>query len=144
LKGAQVLIIVISAATGTCFAAIAGLSISAMAVPVRRFHYPSIFLAAIGIYIAWVSFRAAVRGFSEEETGEALVTPLQHGILGAFVGFLAVVALLIFFGGEGQSLLAHSLGRRSSSFTTWQLLTTAVLLGFGTGFVTSVRRGVPS
>jgi hypothetical protein len=144
LKVAQVLIIVISAATGTCFAAIAGLSISAMAFPVRSFHVASIVLAAIGISIAWMSFRAAVRGFSEEETGEALVTPLHRGILGAFVGFLVIVALLIFFGAEGQRLLAHSLGRRSSGFTTLRMLTAAVLLGFGTGFVTGIRRAIQS
>jgi integral membrane sensor domain MASE1 len=91
-----------------------------------------------------MSFRAAVRGFSEEETGEALVTPLHRGILGAFVGFLVIVALLIFFGAEGQRLLAHSLGRRSSGFTTLRMLTAAVLLGFGTGFVTGIRRAIQS
>jgi hypothetical protein len=56
LTAARVLIIGISAATGTCFAVLAGLSISAMAVRSAAFMSPSIVLAAVAICLRWQAF----------------------------------------------------------------------------------------
>jgi hypothetical protein len=137
LTGARVLIIGISAATGTCFAILAGLSISAMAVPVRRFHVASIVLAAVAICLGWLSFRAAMAGVTDEET-EELVAPMLRGMVGAFVGLIFIVALLLMFGADARGFLAHALGKPTSSFTPFRLLAAAVLLGFGTGFVVRV------
>jgi hypothetical protein len=138
LTGARVLSIGISAATGTCFAVLAGLSISAMAVPVRRFHVASIVLAAVAICLGWLAFRAAMAGVPDEETAETVVEPLRGGMVGAFVGLIVIVALLIMFGAEARGFLAHALGKPTSSFTPFRLLAAAVLLGFGTGFVVRV------
>jgi hypothetical protein len=141
LTGARVLSIGISAATGTCFAVLAGLSISAMVVPVRRFHVASIVLAAVAICLGWMAFRAAMAHVTEEETEETeetVVAPLLHGMVGAFVGLIFIVALLLMFGADARGFLAHALGKPTSSFTPLRLLAAAVLLGFGTGFVIRV------
>jgi hypothetical protein len=138
LTGARVLSIGISAATGTCFAIIAGLSISAMVVPIRRFHIASIVLAAVAICLGWLAFRAAMADVTEEETEEGVVAPLVRGMVGAFVGLIFIVALLLMFGADARGFLAHALGKPTSSFTPFRLLAAAVLLGFGTGFVIRV------
>jgi hypothetical protein len=140
LTGARVLIIAISAATGTCFAVLAGLSISVLAVPVRRFHTMSIVLAGVTIYLAFRAFRAAVSGFRDEEADETLVLLLRHGMLGALLGLILIIALISMFGTEARSFLAHALGQRTSGFTPFRLLGAAVLLGFGTGFIVGPSR----
>jgi hypothetical protein len=138
LTAARVLIIGISAATGTCFAVLAGLSISAMAVPFRRFHVASIVVAAVAIGLGWQAFRAARAGVTDEETEETVVVPLLRGIVGAFVGLIFIVALILMFGLDARGFLAHALGKPTYSFTPFRLLAAAVLLGFGTGFVVRV------
>jgi hypothetical protein len=135
LTAARVLIIGISAATGTCFAVLAGLSISAIAVPVRRFHVASIVVAAVAICLGWQAFRAAMAGVTDEKTEETVVAPLLRGIVGAFVGLIFIVAVLLMFGPDARGFLAHAVGKPTSSFTPIRLLAAAVLLGFGTGFV---------
>ena len=50
----------ICSVTGTCYAALAALSISAIVVPVRHFHVGSIVLAAIAICFCLRSFRFRV------------------------------------------------------------------------------------
>jgi hypothetical protein len=134
LTAARVLIIGISAATGTCFAVLAGLSISAIAVPVRRFHVASIVVAAVAICLGWQAFRAAMAGVTDEKT-ETVIAPLLRGIVGAFVGLIFIVAVLLMFGPDARGFLAHAVGKPTSSFTPIRLLAAAVLLGFGTGFV---------
>jgi hypothetical protein len=135
LTATRVLIIGISAATGTCFAVLAGLSISAIAVPVRRFHVASIVVAAVAICLGWQAFRAAMAGVTDEKTEETVVAPLVRGIVGAFVGLIFIVALILMFGPDARGFLAHAVGKPTSSFTPIRLLAAAVLLGFGTGFV---------
>jgi len=135
LTATRVLIIGISAATGTCFAVLAGLSISAIAVPVRRFHVASIVVAAVAIFLGWQAFRAAMAGVTDEKTEETVVAPLVRGIVGAFVGLIFIVALILMFGPDARGFLAHAVGKPTSSFTPIRLLAAAVLLGFGTGFV---------
>ena len=127
-----------SAATGTCFAILAGLSISAIAVPVRRFHVASIVVAAVAICLGWQAFRAAMTGVTDEKTEETVVASLLRGIVGAFVGLIFIVALLLMFGPDARGFLAHAVGKPTSSFTPVRLLAAAVLLGFGTGFVVRV------
>jgi len=140
LTGARVLIIAISAAAGTCFAVLAGLSISVIVVPVRRFHVTSLVLAVVAICLAFLAFRAAMAGFTDEEADERLVLLLRHGMVGALLGLILIVALLLMFGTDARSLLAHALGQRTSSFTPLRLLAAAVLLGFGTGFIVRAPR----
>ncbi len=132
MTGARILITGISAATGTCFAVLAGLSISAVAFPVRRFHVFSIVVAAVAICLAYLAFRAAIAGKTDEET---LAASLHRGIIGAFVGLIVMVAFLIMFRPDTYAFLAHALGKPASSFTTFRLLVASVLLGFGAGFV---------
>lgn len=100
MTAARVLIIGVGAATGTCFAVLAGLSISAIAVPVRRFHVASIMVAAVAICLGWQAFRATMAGVTNEKTEETVVVPLLRGIVGAFVGLIFIVALLLMFGVE--------------------------------------------
>ncbi len=138
MTAARVLIIGVGAATGTCFAVLAGLSISAIAVPVRRFHVASIMVAAVAICLGWQAFRATMAGVTNEKTEETVVVPLLRGIVGAFVGLIFIVALLLMFGVEARGVLAHAVGKPTSSFTSVRLLAAAVLLGFGTGFVIRV------
>jgi hypothetical protein len=141
LSGARVLIIAISAATGTCFTVLAGLSIGAVAVPVRRFHVTSLLLAIVTVYLGFQAFRASMTGLTDAEADDRLVMLLSRGMMGAFLGLILIVALLLMFGTVGMSLLAHALGQRTSSFTPFRLLVAAVLLGFGTGF--TLRVGGP-
>ena len=138
MTAARVLIIGISAATGTCFAVLAGLSISAMAVPNRRFHVASIVVAAVAICLGWQAFRAAMAGVTGEESEETMVAPLLRGTVGALVGLIFIVALLLMFGADARGFLAHAVGKPTSSFTPVRLLAAAVLLGFGTGFIIRV------
>ena len=138
MTGARVLIIAIRAATGTCYAALAGLSISVTAVPVRRFHATSIGLAVVTVCLGLLAFRAALAVFTEEDTDESLVLLLRNGMVGAFLGLVVIAAALLMFGADARSILAHALGQRTSSFTPFRLLVAAVLLGFGTGFILRV------
>lgn len=135
MTGAGILIIAVSAVTGACFAALAGLSISAMAVPVRRFHGFSAVVAAVAICIGYLAFRAAIAGNTDEETA---VAGLRRGVIGAIVGLIVMLALFVMFKTDPQAYLAHALGKGASTFTTYRLLAGAVLLGFGTGFVVGV------
>ena len=138
MTGARVLIIAISVATGACFTVLTGLSISVIVVPVRRFHVMSVVLAAVTIGLGWLAFRAAIAGFSHEETEESVVGPMRRGMVGAFVGLIIIVGLLVLFGADVRSLLAHALGKTTSSFTPFRLLIAGVVLGFGTGFVVRI------
>ena len=74
----------------------------------------------------------------QRKTEETVVVPLLRGVVGAFVGLIFIVALLLMFGVEARGVLAHAVGKPTSSFTPVRLLAAAVLLGFGTGFVIRV------
>lgn len=132
MAGARVLVTGISAATGTCFAGLAGLSLSAIVVPVRRVHIFSVIIAAVAVYLAYIAFRAATRGRTDEDT---VVASLRRGITAAFICLLFSLVLLVLFGSETSRVLAHALGNRTSNFTPFRILLALVLLGFGTGFV---------
>ena len=138
MNTARVLIVAISAATGACFAALAGLSISAMVLPVRRFHSFSLVIAVAAVCLGCVAFRAAIAGRTDEE---AMAASLRRGMLGALIGLVAIIAVLLMFSAETHGYVAHALGRRTSSFTTFRLLVGAVLLGFGSGFVVGMPAG---
>jgi hypothetical protein len=129
------LIMVISAVTGVCFAALAGLSISEMLFPVRGFHIISIFVAAASVFLGYLAFRAAIVG---ETSAEALATSLHGGVFGALLGLVAIIVLTFLFRSDLQALFAHAVGRRASTFTEYRLLAAFVLLGFGSGFVVRV------
>lgn len=139
MTGARFLIIAISSVTGACYAALAGLSISAIVVPVRRFHVLSIVIAAVAIALAYLAFRAAIAGQTDEET---VIASARRGMIGAFVGLIVIVVLLIMFKADMQGFFAHALGKRASSFTTFRLLSASVLLGFGAGFVARIPKAV--
>ena len=129
------MILGISTVTGACFAVLAGMSLSAVVMPVRAFHPLSIVIAAAAVILGYLAFRSALTG----STGNrSLADSLRNGILGAFAGLLIMFLFLIGFKSGTQDLLAHSLGRPGSTFTINRLLVASVLLGFGTGFV--VRR----
>jgi len=134
--GTRVLIIAISAVTGVCFAVLAGLSVSAMAAPFRRFHFFSVVIAVVSIFVGYLAFRAATSGHTDKVT---VVNALFRGMVGAFVALLVILALLLMFRPDAQSFLAHALGRPSYTFTIFRLLVASVLLGFGTGFVARIR-----
>ena len=136
VTGARVLIIAISATTGASFAVLAGLSISAMAAPFRRFQIFSIVIAAVAICVGYLAFRAATAGHTNKETA---VASLYRGMVGAFVGLIVIITYLFMFRPDSQSFLAHALGKPGSSFTIFRLLVASVLLGFGTGFVARIR-----
>ena len=137
ITGARMVIIIISAVTGTCFAVLAGLSISAIITPFRSVHAFSFVIALVSICIAYLALRAAKAGRTGKGTAAA---SLASGIVGALVGLLAMMAILLMFRPDAQSFLAHCLGKPASGFTTTRLMVVAVLLGFGTGFVARVPR----
>jgi hypothetical protein len=141
VTGARVLIIGISAVTGACFAALAGLSISAMVLPVRRFHVASVVIAAVAICLGYLAFRAAIASKTDEET---VIAALRRGIIGALVGLVVIFAFLLMFGPDTRGFLAHALGKPASSFTTFRLLVAAVLLGFGAGFAVPMPTALAS
>lgn len=131
MNGARALIIGICAATGMCFAVLAGLAFRAAAFPVRRFHIASLVMTAAAVLLAYLAYRAAIAGRTDEDT---LVAALRRGIMGGFIGLIVIIAFLFMFGADTQAFLAHALGQPASSFTTFRLLVASVLLGFGTGF----------
>lgn len=133
----KVLITGISAVTGTCFAVLAGLAISAAVFPVRRLHGFSIVLAAVALCLAYLAFRAAIAGKADQETASA---SLRAGILGALLSLLVLGALIVMFKAGTQGFFAHALGMPGSAFTSFRLLVASVLLGFGAGFVLRVPR----
>ena len=132
----RVMIIAISAVTGTCFAVLAGLSISAIITPFRQVHFFSFVIAVVSIYIAYLAIRAAKAGSTGKGTTAAA---LASGIIGSLAGLMVVIAMLLAFRPDAQSFLAHAIGRRASDLTVFRLLLAGVLLGFGTGFVARVR-----
>ena len=132
MNGARVLITGICAATGMCFAVLAGLSFRAAAFPVRRFHIASVVVMAVTALLAYLAYRAVIVSRTDEET---LVAALGRAIIGALVGLIVILAFLFMFGADTQAFLAHTLGQPASSFTAFRLLVASVLLGFGVGFV---------
>ncbi len=136
LTGTRVLIVTISAATGACFAVLAGLSIAAIITPFRRWHVLSLVFAVVSIWIAYMAFRAARAGHTDKVTRRQ---SLVRGVIGALIGVLAMFALLLLFRPDAQSTIAHALGRPSWSFTATRLLIVSSLLGFGAGFVARIR-----
>lgn len=137
MVGIRVLIIAVSAATGTCFATLAGMSISAMVFPVRRFHVFSLVVAVVAIFLGYLAFRAAVRGRADKEAAAA---SLSSGMLGALIGLAVMLALWMMFKADTQSFFAHALGKPSWAFTGNRMLAGFVLLGFGAGFIARVPR----
>ena len=133
MTAARFVIAVISALAGVCFAAIAALSIRAAAFPARRFHVFSIVIAVLAICLVLLAFRAALTAGAAHE--DAIAMALRRGMLGAFVGLIAIFVALVMFGDETRSFLAHALNRHTSTFTTFPLLLASVLLGFAAGFV---------
>ncbi len=136
LTPSRLLIALISSIAGVCFATLAALSIRAAAFPVRRFHAASIIIAGIAICLVLLALRAAITAGTAHE--DAIALALRRGMLGAFVGLIAIFVALVMFGDDTRSFLAHGLNQRTSSFTTFPLLVVSVLLGFGAGFV--IRR----
>ncbi len=130
--GPRLLITGISAAAGVCFTALAGLALSASVYPVRRFHWFSIVIAVVAIVLGFLAFRTAISARADEE---AALASVARGVIGAIVGLVAIGALMFLFGESTRSFLAHALGRRTTSFTTFRLLVGCATLGFATGFV---------
>lgn len=131
----RVLIILISAVTGVCFAALAGLSISEILFPVRGFHVMSVIVAVFSVIFGYLAFRAAIFG---KTNAEALAISLHGGVIGAIIGLFAIILLIVMFQHDLQAYLAHSLGKRASILSEYRLLVIFVLLGFGVGFVARV------
>ena len=131
------LITVIGAATGVCFAVLAGLSLSAIVSRTHRFHPFSVVIAVVSIFFGYIAFRAAIAGKTDEMT---LVTSLRRGLVGAFVGLIAMVALILMFRENLYPYLAHSLGNPAYVVSNARLLTASLLLGFGVGFVVAMPR----
>ena len=131
------LIVVISAVTGVCFAALAGQSIAEMAFPVRQVHLITPVLAIVSGALGYAAFRAAIAG---ETDAEALAAALHGGMLGALVGVVAIILLVVMFQDATHAFFAHAVGKRSSIFSDYSLLAAGLLLGFGTGFVVRVPR----
>lgn len=140
MTGARLLITIISAVTGVCFALLAAASIRAAAFPARRFHVFSIVIAVVAVCVIGLALRAAVTATNADE--DAMLFALRRGMFGAFAGLIVIVLLLLMFGDSTRSFLAHALNRPTSSLTTFPLLVASVLLGFGAGFV--IRRPVKS
>ena len=138
MNRARFLIVGISTVTGASFAVLAGMSVAAIAAPVRSFHTFSVVIAAAAVVLGYMSFRAALAGHTG---GRSLVDSLRAGMLGAFVGLLVMFLFLVGFKGGTQGFLAHALGKPASAFTINRLLVVSVLLGFGTGFVVRVPKG---
>lgn len=134
---ARLLIIAVSTITGASFAVLAGMSISAMAFPVRRFHVFSLVVAVAAIVLGYLSFRAALAGDTEEASE---VDSLRAGLMGAFIALIAIVIFILGYKTGTQSFLAHALGKPTASFSTYRLLVGSVLLGFGTGFIIGVPK----
>ncbi len=136
LTGTRILIVAISAATGACFAALAGLSVAAMVTPFRQRHFLSLLFAVVSIWIGYMAFRAARVGHTDKVTRRQ---SLVRAVIGALVGVLAMFALLLLFRPDAQSTIAHALGKPSAGFTAGRLLIASALLGFGAGFVARIR-----
>jgi hypothetical protein len=111
---------------------LAGLSISAVALPVRRFHGISVAISAVAVCLAYFAFRAATAGKTDDE---ALIAAFRRGMIGAFVALIAIIVCILIFGPEANSSIAHAVGKPASHLTTFRLLVASVLLGFGAGFV---------
>jgi hypothetical protein len=137
LRGSRVLSVGISSAIATCFAVLAGLSISVAVVPARRFHILSIIISGVSIVFAYIAFRAAAASRTNKET---LLASLRGGVVGALLSVVLIVGLLLMFGDETRAALAHALARPTSVFTALRLLVTSAALGFGTGFVVGSRQ----
>lgn len=130
-------IVVISAVTGACFAALAGLSISELVFPVRTRHVGSVVVAVASVILGYLAFRAAIAGKTH---AESLSASLHGGMLGALVGLVAIVVLIVGFQDTTQAFFAHALGRPSYAFSEYRLLAAWIVLGFGTGFVLRVPK----
>lgn len=100
-------------------------------MPVRRFHVASVVIALLATCLAYLAFRAAIAGKTDEDT---VVASLRRGTIGALVALAIMVALLLMFGTDTRGFLAHALGKPASSFTSFRLLLAAVVLGFGGAF----------
>ena len=134
---ARYLITVISALAGTCFAVLAGLSLSAVIFPVRRFQALSVVIAVAALWLGYLAFRAALAG----DVGEgAALRAFHRGVGGALIAVLVMTALLLLFGSATRAFIAHSFGKSTMALPTFRLLLLSALLGFGAGFVLRMPR----
>jgi hypothetical protein len=137
LRG-NVLITAISAAAGACFAGLAGMSISAAVVQVRgELRVGSIVIALASLVFGYLAFRAALGAATDDDT---LVIALRRGMLGALLAAILMAILIYGFGTSTRAFFAHGLGKGILGFTNFRLLLSAVLLGFGAGFVFRMPR----
>ncbi len=138
MAGGRVLITAISAAAGTCFAALAGMSISAAVVQVRgELRVGSIVIAVVSLVFGYLAFRAALGAATDEDT---MVTALRRGVVGGLIAAIVMAVLIYGFGTTTRAFFAHGLGKGILGFTNFRLLLGAVLLGFGAGFVLHMPR----
>ena len=134
---ARLVVPAVSAVIGTCFAALAGLAIAAMAVPLRSFQALSAVIGALALYFGFLAFRAALAGRPDAETA---VRALHHGMLGALLGVVLAAALLFSFGGLARVRFARAIGKQPAVLTDFRWLVWGVVAGFGAGFVARMPR----
>jgi len=137
MTGARILTILISAAMGACFAAVAWLSIHNAIFPVRRFHIFSVIVGIVALCLVYFALRAATSAPVDED---CLLTSLRGGMFGSIIALVGIVLAITMFGDSTRGFLAHALGKPASSYTTGPVLVASAILGFGAGFVLCARR----
>ncbi len=131
------LVAIVGALAGFWFAAVSALTVRAALVSTRPVPRPySIIVALVAAYIAFLGFRAALFGKTDEDSK---VHALHAGVAAALLGLLVAGALYLMFGPRTYVFVAHCIGLHPSQIRMFRLLLAAVGMGFGAGFALRMR-----
>jgi hypothetical protein len=131
VRGRHWLVAIIGAVFGVCFAALAALSISVLAITPHYFRLSSLVFTIVSGCFSYLAFRAATSGRVDEESFQQASL---GGLGGAFAGFIIVCVAYLMFRQTARAYFAHPLGVHFSQLTMSRLLISLVCLGFGAGF----------
>ncbi|MBV9086564.1 MAG: hypothetical protein JOY79_03695 [Acidobacteriaceae bacterium] len=138
--GGRWIVIIIGAATGVCFAILAGRAVSVLAITPHYFRGSSLVFAGISAWIAYRALEAATSGGTDEES---IVRGLRGGIVGGFLGLLVAATSFFSFGQTARTYFTHPLGWHTSDISMFWLSVALLLLGFLAGFVLLIPKVRP-
>ncbi len=131
MRARHLLITLIGAVSGVCFAVLAARAIGELVITPNHFQPAAVVVGIICAVLSYVCFRAATSGRTDQTSFQR---GLIGGILGIFAGSIIVLLAYLFYRNGARAQFAHAVGLHFQQVTLGRLLTVLVLLGFGGGF----------
>ncbi len=131
MRGKRLLVTIVGAISGVCFAALAARSLGVLVITPGHVRVSSIVFALIAGYFSYRSFRAATSGATDTASIHQAV---MGGVAGAVAGLIIVAVAYAMFNQTSRAYFAHPLGLHFQQLRMGSLLVSLMCLGFGAGF----------